>query len=148
MFALREHSLLSLIIFVSHISDLPSPRVVLINESSTHREFKVRLRIPPIRFQTWIASSFSLVVLSLFPLFPNATTDLIVFLAWWNLFRAKFPGEEKAKTKGEEKCHIVGRTVAALSFEKRYISNRITTELYLFVICNYTSLVNDKWWTY
>lgn len=45
MFVLREHSLLSLIIFVSRISDLPSPRVVLINESSTHRGFKVRLRI-------------------------------------------------------------------------------------------------------
>lgn len=146
MFVLREHSLLSLIIFVSRISDLPSPRVVLINESSTHRGFKVRLRIYlRFAFRLDIASPV-LVVLS--------SRSFLVSFVFKRRHRPDrvsclmepFPGKISGRREGENggqggKCHIVGRTVAALSFEKRYISNRKATELNLFVIYNYTSLV-------
>lgn len=114
----------------------PSPRVVLINESSTHRGFEVRSRIYlRFAFRLDIASPV-LVVLSFRRSFlvsfvskrrhrPDRVSCLM------EPFPGKISGRREAKRRWRRrqggKCHIVGRTVAALSFEKRYISNRKAT---------------------
>lgn len=87
------------------------------------------------------SSSFPFVVLSLFPLFPNAATGLIVFLAWWNLFRAKFPGEEKRR-EGEGE----GRGGSVTSLDVRWQHCRSRSDIFRIEKRRYLSKFGEWSW--